>query len=110
MIMSASCTPAPVPPDDDLALSLITAALAELPRQDRNEILAFLDFWRELHREERALFAKSIKPDLTDEQIARLAGVNRRTVYRWGRYQGIKPRLADLRATKRRHSPDDDAA
>jgi AraC-like DNA-binding protein len=102
---------APDPPDDDQALDLITAALAGMPRQDRNEILCFLDFWRELTGEQRALFARSVRPDLTDEQVARLAGVSRRTLYRYQRYQGIKPRLADYRAAKRQSSytPDDSA-
>jgi len=103
----------PDPPDDDQAfLHLLTAALAELPRQDCFSLLAFLDFWRELPREERALFVKSVKPELTDEEVARLAGVSRRTLYRFGRYQGIKPRIEDLRAAKQRqwHTPDDGAA
>jgi hypothetical protein len=65
---------APDSPNDDQVLGLITAALAELPSRDRNEIHAFLDFWRELPSQERALFASSVRPDLTDQQIARLAG------------------------------------
>jgi hypothetical protein len=48
--------------------------VAVLPQPDRNEIHAFLDFWRELPREERALFATSVKPDLSDKQIARITG------------------------------------
>jgi hypothetical protein len=99
-------------PEHDQIPAIITSALADMPQQDRNEILAFLDFWRDLPREERALFAKTVKPDLTDEQIARLAGVSRRTLYRWERYQGFKPRLADLRAAKRRswNTPGDSVA
>ena len=97
---------------DDPAIEVITAALAELPRRDRNEILAFLDFWRELPREDRALFAQSVKPDLDDEQIARLAGVSVRTLYRWERFQNFKSRLEDYLESKRRqwYSPDDPAA
>jgi hypothetical protein len=51
-------------PAADQVFDLIASVLAEQPRRDRNEILAFLDFWRDLPREERALFAKSVKPDL----------------------------------------------
>jgi hypothetical protein len=97
-------------PMADPVRALISAALAELPLPDCNEILAFLDFFRDLPREERALFVKSVKPDLTDEQVARIAGVSRRTLYRFGRYQRVKPRIADLRAAKRWHTPDDDVA
>jgi DNA-directed RNA polymerase specialized sigma24 family protein len=100
------------PPDHDHVRALISAALADLPRQDCNALLAFLDFFRDLPREQRALFVKSVKPDITDEEVARIAGVSRRTLYRWQRYQGVKPRLADLRAAKGRrwNTPDDDDA
>jgi hypothetical protein len=67
--------------DDDQVLGLITAALAELPERDRNEIHAFLDFWRALPGAERALFAKSVGADLIGEQIARLTGTRTREVY-----------------------------
>jgi hypothetical protein len=97
---------------DEQALDLITAALAELPPQERNEIVAFLDFWRDLRREERALFAKSVKPDLADEQIARLAGVSVRTLYRLERFQNFKASLESYLETKRRqwYLPDDSLA
>ena len=111
--MPATASPAFADPSgDDPALSLIISVLASLLQRDRYEILSFLDFWRVLPREERAIFAKSVKPDLTDEEVARLCGVTPRTLYRWGRYQSFKPRLADFRAAKRqrRHcSADRDA-
>ena len=89
----------------------LTAALDEStgldPRRWRalpviliGSFLSFLDFWRDLPREDRAIFAKSVKPDLTDEEVARLSGVNPRTLYRWARYQSFKPRLADFRAAE----------
>jgi hypothetical protein len=90
------------PPGDDPTFAFIVSALAALRQRDRNEILAFIDFWRDLPREERAIFAKSVKPDLTDEEVARLCGVTPRTLYRWGRYQSFKPRLADFQAARRR--------
>lgn len=98
-------------PEGDHALSLLGAVMA-LPGRDRNALLAFLDFWRELPGEERAIFARSVRPDLTDAEVARLAGVSRRTLYRWERYQAFKPRLEDYKATRRRRwsEPDDDAA
>jgi hypothetical protein len=109
---TTSAAPAARDPLDDPVLELIMAALAERPQQDRNELLAFLDFFRDLPSEERALFAKSVKPDLTDDQIARIAGRSRRQLYRYERYRGVKARIADLGAAKRRkrHKPDDDAA
>jgi len=88
---------------DDPIFPLVIAALEAMPRQDRNAVLAFLDFWRDLPREDRALFAKSVRPDLSDEEVARLCGVTRRTVYRWPRYRDFKPRLASFKATKRQN-------
>jgi DNA-binding XRE family transcriptional regulator len=86
--------------EDDRVLSLIVDILMGWPSRDRNALLAFLDFWRELAAEERAIFAKAVKPDLTEEEVACLAGVSRRTIYRWERYQGFKPRLAMVKATR----------
>jgi FixJ family two-component response regulator len=98
-------------PNDDRVLGLISAALAQLPRKDRHEIHAFLDFWRELAGEERALFAKSVKADLTDRQIARLVGVTVRTLYRWERFQSLKAQLEGCPQPKRRkwRTADDSA-
>lgn len=90
------------PPPADPALSALIAALAGMAPPDRHEILAFLDFWRDLPGEDRAVFAKSVKPGLGDEAVARLCGVSRRTLYRWERYQWLKPRLADFQASRKR--------
>ena len=92
----------------DEILALVMAALEAMPRQDRNAVLAFLDFWRDLPRENRALFAKSVRPDLSDEEVARLCGVTRRTVYRWSKYQQFKPRLSRFKPTKRQDGCSED--
>jgi hypothetical protein len=97
------------PPGSNPILTLLATALADLPRRDRNALLSFLDFWRDLPGEERALFAKSVRPGLTDEEVARLCGVSRRTLYRWDRFRRFKTWLADFGGPTRRagHSPDD---
>jgi hypothetical protein len=87
-------------PEDDPVLSLIVGIVTEWPVRDRNGFLAFFDFWRDLPAEERAIFAKSVKPELTDDDVARLAGVSRRSLYRMERYQAFKPRLEDFKGTK----------
>jgi hypothetical protein len=86
----------------DPAFALIVAILAELPRRERNELLAFLDFWRDLPREDRAVFAKSLRPGLSEEAVARLSGVCTRTLQRWERYQAVRPTLEDYRHARRR--------
>jgi hypothetical protein len=60
--------------NDDQVADLITTALAELARPDGNELVAFLDFWRQQSSQERALFAKSVKPDQTGQQVFHKAG------------------------------------
>jgi hypothetical protein len=65
------------PSNDDLyggdpSFALIISALADLPHRDRNEIIVFMDFWREFTLQDRAIFAKSVKPDLTDDDVAHL--------------------------------------
>jgi hypothetical protein len=89
-------------PAEDPAFAVIVAILAELPRRDRNELLAFLDFWRELPREDRAIFARTLRPDLGEDAVARLSGVSPRTLLRWARYQEARPKLADFGRTRRR--------
>lgn len=102
--MSAERVPhhEPLSPGDRL-LALAVEALAELPTPERNALLSFLDFWRELPREERALFVKSVRPGMTDREVAALCGVSRRTVFRWGRYRDFKGRLTGF---GRPHRPD----
>lgn len=103
--MSAERVPhhKPFPPGVEL-LSLAVEALAELPTPERNALLSFLDFWRELPREERALFVKSVRPGMTDREVAALCGVSRRTVFRWDRYRAFKGRLEGCMRTRRARS------
>ena len=72
-------------------------ALAAMPRKDRHEILALLDFWRDLSRERRAMLAKIANPDLTDQQVSRLVGRTPRQLRRWKVYKRLKGKQADLR-------------
>ena len=55
---------------DDETSSVVIADLEAMSQQDRNAVLAFLDFWRDLPREDRALFARSLKPEVSDEEVA----------------------------------------
>src|SRR5262245_47123580 len=87
----------PDSPPDDPVLALIIAILRAMSRPDRNAILAFLAFWRELSWEDRAIFASTVKPDLTEDEVATLAAVSRRHLYRGERYQAHKQRLADFK-------------
>jgi hypothetical protein len=73
-----------------------------MSRPDRNAILAFLAFWRELSWEDRAIFASTVKPDLTEDEVATLAAVSRRHLYRGERYQAHKLRLADFKEARPR--------
>lgn len=106
MSLTSHRNSAPTSPDDP-TLSLILAAFASVTPTERLELLAFLDFFRELSREDRALFVRATNPALTDERVARIAGVARRTLYRWPWYQRIKPTIDDLRASKPRWSNPD---
>lgn len=90
-----------LPTPGDVLLSLAVEALGGLPAPERNALLSFLDFWRELPREERALFVKSVRPEMTDREVAALCGVSRRTVFRWERYRAFKGRLSSYARPRR---------
>ncbi|WP_145952417.1 hypothetical protein [Paludisphaera borealis] len=90
------------PRESDPAFDFIVAALSAMPPKSRHELLAFLDFWRELSKEDRAVFAKSIRPGLTEEAVALLSGVTTRQLHRYRRYREVKVRLADYLEPKRR--------
>ncbi len=103
---------APTLPDDMPFLSPGILALAAMPLAQRNARLLLLDFLNSLPKEDLALLAITVQPHLTDEEVADLCGVCLRTLYRWERYQNLKPRLEDYVEAKRRqwYMPDDPAA
>ena len=57
---------------------------------DDHEILAFLDFWRQLLPEERAKLVKASFPEWKEPHIAEVAGVSERTLYRMPGYRELK--------------------
>ena len=91
----------PASPDDQLIQSIIII-LAGLPRPVLADILAFLEFWLLLPRRARAVLAKCVQPNLTDEAAARLSRLRPRTLKGNQQYQAVKLRLADYLETKRR--------
>lgn len=88
------------PPDDGFAV--IIEALAAMSAARRNAFLAFFAFWQDLPKERRAIFAKTLNPDLTDEAVARLVGISRRHLLRWDGYKRCKPTLDDFKASRPR--------
>jgi hypothetical protein len=99
------------PAENDSALGLFLAILAEMPAAQRNAILNLLDFLSGLPREELALVAKAAQPYLTDEEIADLCAVSVRQVQRWERFKAFKPTAADYWRDHRQtwFTPDDPA-
>ena len=89
----------PDPPDDP-TLSAVTAALAELPKLEREAFFAFYCRWRSLTAERRAAFAKIVWPDMRDRDVAELVGVHRRSLYRMAGFMAVKPRLSDFKASR----------
>jgi DNA-directed RNA polymerase specialized sigma24 family protein len=60
------------------------------PAPDDHEILAFLDFCRQLTLEERIAVVKSYQPTWTVRQIAKTCGVSDRTVLRSESYRRLR--------------------
>jgi hypothetical protein len=89
----------PEPPDDP-TLSAITAALAGLPKPERDAFIAFYHRWRSLTNDRRAAFAKIVWPDMRDCDVAELVGVRRRSLYRMNAFMAAKPRMADFKAAR----------
>lgn len=83
-----------------------------MPAAQRNAGVLLVDFLINLPKEELALLAITVQPHLTDKEVAALCGVSTRQLYRWDRFQSLKPRLEDYLDSKRRqwYLPDDSAA
>ena len=92
----------PPAPSDDQLIQRIIAILAGMPRPMVADILVFLEFWILLPRRARAVLAKCVQPNLSDQETARIAGVQPRTLKGYGVYQSVKLRLDDYLETKRR--------
>lgn len=78
--------------------------LDALPARRRNAILAYVNTIQTEDLEDLAIFLKFKRPETSDEQIAAICGVSRRTVARWVRYQAAKPRREDCWPVRRRPS------
>jgi hypothetical protein len=57
-------------PSEDPTPSVITAALANLPKQERDATIVFYQKWRSLTKDSRAAFAKIAWPALWDSNFA----------------------------------------
>ena len=100
--------PAPAADDPDFLTAL--QRLASLPRAERRALAGFIFFWLALPRERRAMLAKAVRPEMTDDEVARMIGRSLRQLYRYDGYQHFKPRRDDLRGSKRYcgfSNPDD---
>lgn len=92
---------APGPPSDSTLAALI-AALSFLSERESMAFLRFFNEWRSWPTDRRATLAKTLFPELRDADIAVIACVSRRTLYRHESYKAIKPRLADFKASRPR--------
>jgi DNA-directed RNA polymerase specialized sigma24 family protein len=104
---ASNCPPAGTPscesiPSQSSAFSqAILAALGALPERARGHLAQFLMKWNDLPTERRAMLVKALMPELTDEKVAALIGVTRRTVLRYPMYQRLKNRVAYIQAPSR---------
>lgn len=87
---------------DDQLIQRITAILAGMPRPMVADILIFLEFWLKLPGRARAVLAACVQPGLTEEALARLAGLTVGTLKRNRLYQMVRVRLEDYLETKQR--------
>ncbi len=78
------------PDEPQACLPFILAGLLALPREERNAFVEFWQFWRDLGHERRACVVKTIMPDATDDYVAMLSGVKRRTLFNYKTYQKVK--------------------
>jgi hypothetical protein len=92
---------------DDRAFAIALDRLSGLPHAERQAVVAFLSYWQGLPRERRAMLAKAARPDITDDDVARLIGRSLRQLYRYYGYQSFKPRRDDLRRYRGFSNPDD---
>jgi hypothetical protein len=87
---------------DHHGFAIALGRIAALPRKHGQAVFAFIVFWFTLPWPERAKLAKVAKPDMTDEEVARLSGVSRRHLIRDDGYQSLKPKLDDFKASRPR--------
>lgn len=76
---------------DHHGFAIALGRIASLPRKHGQAVIAFVVFWFELPWPERAKLAKVAKPDMTDEEVARLSGVSRCDLIRDDSYKSLKP-------------------
>jgi hypothetical protein len=81
--------PEPINAGDEV-ISTVVAILAELPRDERNHVLQLLSVLLALETWQRACLIKALKPELTDEEVAKACGVSVRTLYRSTPYRAVK--------------------
>ena len=88
---------------DEPALAIAFDILSAMPRKRRNTLLSFMQFFCcEIPKERQAAFVLSVRPDFTDDEVACICGVDRRTLSRWEEFRRSKPGLADVRQQERR--------
>jgi hypothetical protein len=95
---SHQCSPSSTTDDRDFAID----HLAGLPQAERQAVVAFVVFWFSLNWPTRAKLAKIAKPDLNDDEVARLVGRSRRHLLRDDGYKALKPTLNDFKASRPR--------
>jgi hypothetical protein len=78
-------------PGDDADFQTAIKVLASRPRRERDAIANFIFWWFGLSKTTRAVLAKIVRPEMTNEAIAKLVGVNRKTVGDWPEFQRCLP-------------------
>lgn len=71
----------------------ILQSIERVPTPRLKVLFLRLQFLDELVPEDVACIVKSYRPGTSDEQVAAIAGVDRRSLYRWSRYMAIKSRV-----------------
>jgi DNA-directed RNA polymerase specialized sigma24 family protein len=91
----------------DLLIQVILHNLRSLSPKGQRALIRFLNFWFGLKAERRAVLAKTVADDLSDGEVAEIAGVSRTTLYDWPGYKRLKKTLKPG-SNLRRHAVDDD--
>ena len=85
-------------------LDPIFSSLKSLSGRDQQVLISLMSLWLGLKARKRALFVKLVVPGLTDDEVARRAGVSRTSLFRWPEYLRLKghvdPRRRDRRGFK----------
>lgn len=90
-------------------LAPLIKVILELPQEVVPLFLRFLEIWVKLHYIRQAMLLLTLMEceQLTDEQIAKLCSVHRRTLYKDPRFKEFKEKLR--RSKRDRLPPEDDA-